>query len=92
MNVPFAISTVQTVLAWIGLGVGVVVLLLVASLFYRVLRPILEIERYARDTLDAGLGTARNVDAVDELAHTRELVTAVPGLAVAYLERLGAAP
>jgi hypothetical protein len=79
----------MTVLAWIGLAFGLVVLLLLASLFYRVLRPALEIERYAEETLDAGLGIARNVDAIDELTRTRALVLTVLELAVADLEKLG---
>jgi hypothetical protein len=64
-------------LAWLGLvaglaaaGVGVVAL-------NRVLRPLLEIERYAEDTLTAGLGIARNLDGIDEAVRTRELVTAL---------------
>jgi hypothetical protein len=75
-------------LAWIGLALGLVVLLLVASLFYRVLRPTLEINAYASDTLDAGLAITRNLDPVDELLHTRGLVLRVLELASAYLARL----
>jgi hypothetical protein len=75
-------------LAWIGLALGLVVLLLVASLFYRVLRPALEIRAYAGDTLDAGLAIARNLDPVDELLQTRGLVLRVLDLAGVYLARL----
>jgi hypothetical protein len=82
-----AMSTAITVLALIGLALGVVVLLLVASLFYRVLRPALEIEAYARDTLDAGLGIARNLDPVPALLETRGLVLRVLELAAVYVER-----
>lgn len=81
----------SVVLAWIGLALGVVVLALVVILFDRVLRPVLEIRRYADDILAAGLGTARNLDGVDEAVRTRDLATAVPGLATAYLKKLGAA-
>jgi hypothetical protein len=84
-----AISTGMAVLAWIGLGAGALVLLLVLALFWRVLRPALEVERYARDILAAGLGIAENVDGVDELARTRELVGAVPQLVEGYAQRLG---
>jgi hypothetical protein len=83
-----AMSTASMVLAWIGLGLGVVVLLIVIALFNRVLRPALEIRSYAEDILEAGLGIARNLDGVDELARTHQLATAVPGLATAYLQKL----
>ncbi len=79
------------ILAWIGLALGLVVALLVVWLFDRVVRPMLEIERYSRAILDAGLGITRNLDGVDEVVRTRDLATAVPGLAVAYLRKLGKA-
>ncbi len=79
------------ILAWIGLALGLVVALLVVWLFDRVVRPMLEIERYSRAILDAGLGITRNLDGVDEAVRTRDLATAVPGLAVAYLRKLGKA-
>ena len=82
-------SATAAVFAWIGLALGLVILLVVVDLFNRVLRPLRETERYADDILEAGLGIARNVDGIDEAVRTRELATAVPGLAVAYLERLG---
>ena len=84
-------STTVAVFAWIGLALGLVVALLVVWLFDRVVRPLLEIERYSRAILDAGLGITRNVDGVDEAVRTRDLATAVPGLAVAYLQKLGKA-
>jgi hypothetical protein len=83
-----AVSTGIAILALIGLAVGLVLALVVVALFNRVVRPALEIDRYASDILEAGVGIARNLDGVDELARTRELATAVPGLAVAYLDRL----
>ena len=83
-------STFVVVLAWIGLALGVVVALVVIGLFNRIVRPAREIKRYADDILEAGLGIARNLDGVDEAVRTRELATAVPGLATAYLQRLGA--
>ncbi len=82
-------STGVVVLAWIGLALGLLVALLVVFLFSRVVRPALEVERYSRDILDAGLGITRNLDGVDEAVRTRDLATAVPGLAVAYLKQLG---
>jgi hypothetical protein len=68
-----------------------VVALVVVWLFDRVVRPTREIERYARAILDAGLGITRNLDGVDEAVRTRDLAVAVPGLAVAYLKKLGKA-
>lgn len=84
-----AISTGIAVLAWIGLVLGVVVLAAVIALFVRVMQPAKEIDAYARDILTAGVGIATNLDAVDELATTRTLSGAVPGLAVGYLRKLG---
>jgi len=85
-----AISTGAAILAWVGLALGLVVAVLVVLLFNRVLEPLLEIDRYAKDILDAGVQIAKNLDDADEIARTRELATAVPPLAVAYLRRLGA--
>jgi hypothetical protein len=86
---PLAVSTGIAILAWIGLALGVVVLVAVVALFSEVMRPAREIDAYARDTLDAGVGIAKNLDAVDELETTRSLGGAVPGLAVGYLRKLG---
>ena len=79
----------MTVLALIGLAVGVAVLLVVIALFNRVLGPAREIDAYAGDILTAGVGIANNLDSVDQLATTRALGGAVPGLAVGYLRKLG---
>ena len=76
--------------AWAGLAAGVGVLGVVVGLFNRVMEPAREIDRYAADILDAGLAIARNLDGADELERTLELGGAVPGLALAYLDRLGA--
>jgi hypothetical protein len=84
----FAIATGDAILAWIGLALGLVIAVVVVSLLNNVLRPALEIRAYADDILEAGIGIATNLDAVDELAHTHELATAVPGLATAYLNKL----
>lgn len=83
--------SLAVLLAWIGLGLGLAAALWVVALFNRVVGPALEIKRYADRILEAGLGIARNLDGVDEAVRTRELATAVPGLAVAYLKKLGAA-
>jgi hypothetical protein len=84
----FAISTGLAVLAWIGLALGLVLAIVVLALLQSVLRPLLEIRRYSADILAAGVGIAKNLDAVDELARTRELATAVPDFAVAYLNKV----
>jgi hypothetical protein len=81
-----AVSTGIAVLSLIGLGLGLVILLVVIALFNRIVRPALEIDRYAWDILAGGIGIAKGVDGVDELAKTRDLVNSVPPLAVAYLE------
>ena len=81
-----AVATGVAILALIGLALGLVILLVVLSLFNRVVRPALEIDAYAKNILDGGLGIARNLDGVDELARTRDLAVGVPPLAVAYLE------
>ena len=67
------------VLGLVGLALGAIVLLTVLALLERVHRPLREIERYADDVLAAGLGIARNLDALDEAARTRELAAALPG-------------
>ena len=85
-------DTVLLVWAWIGLVAGVVVAGVVVVLFNSIIRPALEIKRYADDILNAGLGIARNLDGVDKALRTGELATAVPGLALDYLEKLGARP
>ncbi len=84
-------STSLVIFAWIGLALGLVIALVVVWLFDRVVRPVFEIERYSRAILDAGLGITRNLDGVDEAVRTRDLATTVPGLAVAYLQKLGKA-
>ena len=76
----------EAILALVGLAIGLVLALVVVGLFNRIVRPALEIDGYARDILAGGIGIAKNVDAVDELARTRDLATAVPALAVAYLD------
>ena len=85
-----AMSTGVTVLALIGLVLGLVIAVTVVALFNRIMRSALEIDAYSTDILASGLAIARNLDGADELLKTRDLATAVPPLAVAYLNRLGA--
>ena len=79
------------VLAWIGVAVLLVVAVVVLGLLENLRRPVEEIDRYASHILDAGLGIAKNLDGVDDLATTHRLAGAVPGLAVAYLKKAGLA-
>jgi hypothetical protein len=71
------VSTWAVLLALFGLLSGLAAALTGLIALNRVLRPLLQIERYAQDTLDAGLGIARNLEAIDEARRTRELVTAL---------------
>ena len=77
------------VLAWIGVVLLLVVAFVVLLLLENVRRPVEEIDRYASHILDGGVGIAKNLDGVDELAKTHQLASAVPGLAVAYLRKAG---
>ena len=86
-----AVTTGQSVLALVGLAVGLVILLVVLNLLHSVLRAALEIDRSAKNILTAGVGIATNLDGADQLARTHELGGAVPGLAVRYLKKLGVA-
>lgn len=83
-----ALTTGETVLALIGLAIGLVVAVVVVGLFNRVMRPAGEIRGYAEDILEAGVAIGRNLDGVDELEKTHALGSAVPGLATAYLQKV----
>ncbi len=85
-----ALTTAQSVIALVGLALGLVVAALVLNMLSAVLRPIDEIDAYAQDILTAGVGIATNLDGADRLVRTHELGGAVPGLAVRYLRKLGA--
>jgi len=82
-------STGSVVLAIIGLVLLLVVAIVVLQLLESVRRPVAEIDRYASDILTAGVGIATNLDGVEQLATTRKLGLAVPGLAVRYLKKAG---
>lgn len=86
-----AVTTAQGVLAVIGLVLLLVVAIVVLILLESLRRPVAEIDRYAGHVLAAGVGIAKNLDAVDELAKTHQIATAAPGLAVAYLKKAGLA-
>jgi hypothetical protein len=72
------VSTGAAVLASIGLALGLIVLVQVIALLNRVLRPLRESKRYCDEILATGVAIAKNLDAVDEAARTRELVAALP--------------
>lgn len=76
------------VLAWIGLALGLMVGGVVHLCLNRVLRPLREIKRYADDTLEAGLGAARNLDGADHIVRTRELASALPALVRSKLDEI----
>ena len=84
-----AISTGSAILAWIGLVLLLVVAVVVWLLLENVRRPVVEIDKYASDILQGGIGIATNLDGAEQLGKTHALATAVPDLAVAYLRRLG---
>jgi hypothetical protein len=87
--VTLAVSTGEAILAWIGLGLGLVVAALVVALFNRVVRPAFEIDRYAERIREGADGIAKNLDDLGEIERTRQLATAIPDLAGAYLKKLG---
>jgi len=84
-----AVSTGAAILAWIGLVLLLVVAVVVWLLLENVRRPVAEIDKYATDILQAGVGIATNLDGAEQLVKTHALATAVPDLAVAYLRKLG---
>jgi hypothetical protein len=73
------VSTWTIVLALLGLALGMQVLGVVLVVLNRVLRPLVEIKRYADDILGAAGAIRSNLEAVDEAVHTRELVAALSG-------------
>jgi hypothetical protein len=83
-----AVGTVVAVLAWIGLAVGLVVFFVVVGLLNGVLVPLRRILVDVRDAQTAPL-LERGVQGTDQLDRTRRLAEGVPGLAVAYLQKLG---
>lgn len=73
-------------LLWVAnallLFVVVPVVLLLAN---RVIRPAVEIQRYAEDILEHGVGLTENLVPVPAVADTRELVSTAKDLAVGYV-------
>ena len=81
----------MTVLAIIGLVLGLVVLLVVIKLLNDTLKPLLSILADVQNAKTAPM-LERGVPGTEQLGQTRQLAESVPPLALAYLEKLGASP
>ncbi len=66
-----------------------VVVPLVVLLANRVIRPAVEIQRYAEDILEHGVYLSANLEPVPAIIDTRDLVSAAKGLAVRYVQAAG---
>jgi hypothetical protein len=84
-------STTQTVLAIIGLVLGLVVLGVVIHLLNDVLRPL---RRISADITEANKAPMlkKGIPGADQLTTTRRLAESVPPLALAYLDKLALGP
>lgn len=84
-------STTQTVLALIGLVLGLVVLFVVIWLLNDVLRPL---RRISADLTEANKAPMlkKGIPGADQLSTTRRLAESVPDLALAYLDKLALGP
>jgi galactitol-specific phosphotransferase system IIC component len=70
---------------WVGDAVLLFVVIPVVLLFLnRVLRPALEIKKYADDVLQHGVGLTGTLDAIPKLVETLNLTTAAKGLVGRY--------
>jgi galactitol-specific phosphotransferase system IIC component len=70
---------------WVGDAVLLFVVIPVVLLFLnRVLRPAIEIKKYADDVLQHGVGLTGTLDAVPKLVDTLNLTTAAKGLVGRY--------
>ncbi len=75
---------------WIGNAVLLLVIVpVVLLLANRVIRPAVEIQRYADDILEHGVGLSENLAPVPAVADTRDLVSTAKGLAVGYVGAVG---
>ncbi|HVM04163.1 MAG TPA: hypothetical protein VM242_03225 [Acidimicrobiales bacterium] len=74
---------------WIGnLVLLFVVVPVVLLLLNRLLRQIMEIDAYANDILEHGVGITAALDSVPKLVRTRELVSTAHGAAGRYVGAL----
>jgi hypothetical protein len=83
-----AVGTAVTILALLGLVIGLVVLLVVIWLLQGVLSPLQHILADVRSAETAPM-LKRGVQGTDQLNRTRSLAESVPDLAAAYLVKLG---
>ena len=81
----------MTALAIIGLVLGLVVFCLVVYLLNETLKPLLKISEDVQSALTAPM-LERGVPGTELIETTRRLVDPVPGLAGAYLQKLGLVP
>lgn len=73
------------VLWWIGNVVFLLVVIpVVVLLLHRLREPVIEIRRYADDALDHGVRAIAHLDAVDDLAVTRDRVKVLRQQVTAY--------
>jgi hypothetical protein len=78
------------VLWWIANAVALLVVIpVVILLANRVIRPAVEIDRYASDILEHGVGLTKNLEPVPALLETQALVEVAKGHAVRYVTALG---
>jgi len=85
------VSTTVAVLAIIGLVVGLVVFFVVIYLLNGVLSPLRHVLMDLEDAKTAPM-LERGVPGTEQLSQTNRLARGVPDLALAYLNKLGAAP
>ena len=77
------------VLWWIANALALLVIVpVVILLANRVVRPAVEIQRYADDILEHGVGLTVNLEPVPALLDTRALVSEVTANAVRYVTAL----
>jgi|GEM_PF-1801966 len=88
---PFAVSTTVTVLALVGLFIGLIVLGLVTFLLQNTLSPLRAVLKDLQSAKTAPM-LERGVPGTEQLGATRRLADAVPPLAMAYLQKLSLAP
>lgn len=78
------------ILWWIAnVVVLVVVVPVVILLANRVIRPAVEVQRYASDILEHGVGLTKNLEPIPALLDTQTLVSVAKGHAVRYVTAAG---
>lgn len=82
-----AIGVGNAILASVTLVIALVGALAAVALLWRVLQPILEIDRYAGQILIAARAISTNLEGADELARTRRVATSIPGGAERFVRR-----